>query len=83
MSKELEKERELITLRASNYHYDLGIKYERERIIELIDKMQKRLGVEFSMAVVSVQLDELKEEIKEECKEVVESEGGKDEEKRN
>lgn len=33
--KELEKEKDFIILKASNYHYDLGIQHERERVLGL------------------------------------------------
>ena len=36
--KELEIEKDFIILKASNYHYDLGIQYEKERIKKLINK---------------------------------------------
>ena len=36
--KELQEEKDFITLRASNYHYDLGVEHENERIKELINK---------------------------------------------
>ena len=39
-NKELQKEKDFITLRASNYHYDLGVKHEREDIIEQLDKLK-------------------------------------------
>lgn len=36
--KELQKEKDFIILKASNYHYDLGIQHERERVLGLIDE---------------------------------------------
>ena len=38
--EELKKEKDFITLRASNYHYDLGIQHGEEEAIELLDKLK-------------------------------------------
>ena len=40
INKELELKRDFIILQASNYHYDLGIEHEKERIIEELNKMK-------------------------------------------
>ena len=54
--KELEAEKDFIILRASNYHYDLGIQHEKERVLKLIDEW-------FSKRLVNVDWSELKARI--------------------
>ncbi len=40
-AEQLKEEKDFIILRASNYHYDLGIEHERERISELINDLNE------------------------------------------
>ncbi len=42
--EQLKQEKDFIILRSSNYHYDLGIEHEKERIVGLIDEVEMDAG---------------------------------------
>ena len=61
VKKELQREKDFIILRSSNYHYDLGVEHERERMLGLIVKEQKKLRINSQAWVI---LETLKNRIK-------------------